>query len=69
MKALTAEGRISAIVLSALPILLFAFLYFSNPDYLEPLFSTIYGIIALVVAGLLMVAGIVWPNKIVTIEV
>ena len=31
MKALTAEGRISAIVLSALPILLFAFLYFSNP--------------------------------------
>ena len=35
----------------------------------EPLFSTIYGIIALVVAGILMVAGIVWLNKIVTIEV
>ena len=69
MKALTAEGRISAIVLSALPILLFAFLYISNPTYLEPLFSTIYGIIALVVAGILMVAGIVWLNKIVTIEV
>jgi tight adherence protein B len=69
MKALTAEGRISAIVLSALPILLFAFLYMSNPTYLEPLFSTIYGIIALVVAGILMVAGIVWLNKIVTIEV
>ena len=69
MKALTAEGRISAIVLSALPILLFAFLYLSNPTYLEPLFSTIYGIIALVVAGLLMIAGIVWLNKIVTIEV
>ena len=32
MKALTAEGRISAIVLSALPILLFAFLFLSNPD-------------------------------------
>ena len=69
MKALTAEGRISAIVLSILPLALFAFLYFSNPDYLEPLWTSTYGIVALVVAGLLMLAGVVWLNKIVTIEV
>ena len=39
MKALTAEGRISAIVLGAMPFMLFFFLYTSNREYLQPLFE------------------------------
>lgn len=69
VKALTAEGRISAIVLSALPFALFGFLYLSNPDYLTPLISQLTGWIALGVGGVLIAAGIFWMAKIVDIEV
>ncbi len=69
VKALTAEGRISAFVLSALPFALFGFLYASNPDYLEPLISQLTGWIALGIGGVLIGAGIFWMAKIVDIEV
>jgi tight adherence protein B len=69
MKALTAEGRISAIVLGALPFGLFLFLYSTNRDYLEPLFTSTSGIIAIVGALVLLVIGIFWLTRIVKIEV
>jgi tight adherence protein B len=69
MKALTAEGRISAIVLGVLPVGIFAFLFFTNRSYLEPLFSSVPGIAAMAVAVLLMTAGMFWMSKIVKIEV
>ncbi len=69
IKALTAEGRISAIVLGSLPFGLFAFLWFSNPDYLAPLLESQFGLMAIGVGLLLMVAGIWWLKKIVDIEV
>ncbi|MGZ5384993.1 MAG: type II secretion system F family protein [Acidimicrobiia bacterium] len=69
IRALTAEGRLSAIVLALLPVVLFAFLYTTNRGYLEPLFSVTAGLIA-IGAGLgLMGAGIYWLKKIVDIEV
>lgn len=69
IRALTAEGRLSAIVLALLPVVLFAFLYATNRGYLEPLFSVTAGLIA-IGAGLgLMGAGIYWLKKIVDIEV
>jgi tight adherence protein B len=69
MKALTAEGRISAIVLGGLPFGLFAFLYLANPTYLQPLFRTTGGIVAIVGALVMLIAGVVWLNKIVKVEV
>lgn len=69
IKALTAEGRISAIVLAALPFLLFAFLFMANRSYLQPLITRTVGWIALGVGGLLMLAGVIWLQKIVDIEV
>lgn len=69
MHALTAEGRISAIVLSALPIFLLGLIWFLNPEYIEPLYSTTSGMAALGVAGVLIVIGIVWLNRIVNVEV
>ena len=69
IKALTAEGRISAIVLGSLPFFLFGFLWVSNRDYLQPLLDSSFGRIAMGVGILLMGAGIWWLKKIVDIEV
>ena len=69
VKALTAEGRISAIVLGSLPFALALFLWFSNRDYLQVLIDEPMGRVAIVVGILLMGAGLFWMKKIVDIEV
>jgi tight adherence protein B len=69
IRALTAEGRISAIILGALPFVLFLFLFSTNRDYLEPLITTTPGIISMVIGLVLMAVGWWWLKKIVDIEV
>ncbi len=67
--ALTAEGRISAFVLGALPFAMAGFLWTTNRAYLEPLFQETFGRIAIGVGVILMAAGIIWLRKIVNIEI
>jgi tight adherence protein B len=69
IKALTAEGRISAIVLGSLPFGLAIFLWFTNRDYLQPLLDATLGRVAIVGGAVLMAGGIFWLRKIVNIEV
>ncbi|HHC08101.1 MAG TPA: type II secretion system protein F [Actinobacteria bacterium] len=69
MKALTAEGRISAIVLGALPFFLFGLIWVLNPDYIAPLLTTPMGLGMLGGAFVMIVLGIVWLQKIVTVEI
>ena len=69
IRALTAEGRISAIVLGSLPFLLFIFLWFSNREYLNPLITSTFGQMALGVGVMLILAGLFWLKKIVDIEI
>ena len=69
MKALTAEGRISAIIMAVLPFFLFGLISFVNPAYLVPLYSTTIGWGLLGFSLLLMIAGVVWMQKIINIEV
>jgi tight adherence protein B len=69
IRALTAEGRISAIVLASLPFVMAFFLYTSNRPYILQLFSNTFGIIAAIVGLVLMIAGIIWLRRIVNIEV
>ncbi len=69
IKALTAEGRISAFVLGSLPFALGAFLWFTNRAYLMPLIESPTGRIAIVAGMLLMAGGIFWLKKIVDIEI
>jgi len=69
VKALTAEGRLSGIVLLALPPGLLAFLSFSNYDYIRPLFTTSVGTKMLVTTGVLQLLGAWMIHKIVAIKV
>jgi tight adherence protein B len=69
LKALTAEGRLSAIVLSLLTPLLALAIWLIQPSYLYPLTHDFFGIMGLIVAGILSVVGWIWLQKIVDIEV
>lgn len=60
VKALSAEGRLSAIVLVALPIVVFLFLAVVQPTYFTVFFRTPIGVIALIVAFLLLIIGSIW---------
>jgi tight adherence protein B len=69
VRALTAEGRISAYVLGLLPPGVMVMILMSNPDYLDPLFDETFGVALLVTAGVLMIAGFIWMSKIVKIDI
>ncbi|WP_250846701.1 type II secretion system F family protein [Aquisphaera insulae] len=69
VKALTAEGRLSGIVLLALPPGLLAFLSFSNFAYISPLFTTSVGTKMLAITAAFQVLGAWMINKIVAIKV
>ena len=69
VKALTAEGRISAIVLGSMPIGLFSFLFATNKSYLDPLISESVGRIAIGIGIGLLIMGGIWLRKITIIEV
>lgn len=67
--ALTAEGRVSAIVLGVLPILLGLAMFVINPDYIKTLFTDGLGIAMLIMSGVSMLIGFFWMKKIINIEI
>lgn len=69
IQSLTAEGRVSAIVLGILPIAIGFMIYALNPDYIEGLFDETIGWIMVLGAGGLMIGGFFWMYKIIDIEV
>lgn len=66
--ALTAEGRVSALILSLLPPGLGTVLYVMNPDYVSLLFSRTLGMIMLGLAVVSGVIGLLWMKKVITID-
>ena len=69
VRVLSAEGRLSIWILSALPFGLFLYLALMNPEYVNPLFTTMIGRVLLLVGGALMAAGIFVMTRIVRIDV
>ena len=69
IKALSAEGRLSSIILSVLPVLLFAGLLILNPLFLRPLFTTTMGLMMMGGSVVLMIFGVFWLKKITEIKV
>ncbi len=68
VKALTAEGRISAIVLVSLPPSIGLLITVMNRTYMQPLIGSTIGQLALVVAGVMMGVGYWMMNKLIQIE-
>ena len=69
VQALTGEGRLSGVVLLALPFVLFIAVYQLNPDYLQVLFTDPLGKKMLVGAVLMQIVGALVIRKIVNIKV
>lgn len=69
VKALTAEGRISAYVLALLPPSLGVVMYMVNPEYMKPLFTDGLGQVMLALSLLGMIVGFFWMQKVVKIDV
>lgn len=69
VQALTGEGRLSGIVLLALPPLLFLAVYRLNPDYVMPLFTDPMGRQMLAGAIVMQLLGAIVIKKIVNIKV
>lgn len=58
VKTLTAQGRLSAIVISVLPFGVAGFIFIANPSYIMELFKSTFGLIMVVLALVLQVLGI-----------
>ena len=69
VKTLTAQGRMSRWIVSALPIFLLLIITAINPSYMEPLYSHQAGRLLLLVAGVLVVSGSLVIKRIVNIKV
>ena len=67
--ALTAQGRMSAVVLALLPIALAAFLFSVHHDYFDPLLESPMGKVAIGIALLMELLGYLVIKRIVDIDV
>jgi tight adherence protein B len=69
VRVLTAQSRLTAIIVGLLPFLLAATLEYTNPGYLDPLFSTVTGKLLLTAALLLQALGVVIMTRLSTMKV
>jgi tight adherence protein B len=67
--ALSAEGKLSAIVIGALPPVFMLYLLVTNRSYLSPLFHDPRGIFLLIFGVVWMGIGIFWMSRLVKVEV
>jgi tight adherence protein B len=66
---LTAEGKMSAIILGALPILLGMAMWAINPEYIETLFTDGFGKVLLGLSVFAAISGFAWMKKIINIDI
>ncbi len=69
VKSLSAEGKMSAYILGALPPGMFGYMMMVNPTYLHPLISTPLGWMMLAGAAVLMGFGAFWMSRVVKVDV
>ncbi len=68
IQALTAEGRISAYVITVLPFFIEFMLWLTQRDLFRPMISTPLGLVINGVCFLLVAIAFIWIKKIITIE-
>jgi tight adherence protein B len=69
IRTLSAEGRLSAWILALVPIVLFAIISITTPDYLPMLTKDPFGQKLVIAGGVMGVIGILWIRKIIRIDV
>jgi tight adherence protein B len=69
VKALTAEGRASALLLVIMPPALTVVMFSMNPSYMEPLITTGIGKALLGISAVMIGLGYAWMNSMVKIDV
>ena len=69
VRVLSAEGRLSAVVLIVIPFLLFLTIFFLNRSFLEPLISDPLGRVIMLIAIFLMAVGVLVIRRIIKVEV
>jgi tight adherence protein B len=69
IRSITAQNKLSSAIISILPIALALVISIINPGYLDVLFTTLPGLIALVVAVVMELIGIFLLTKLVKIEI
>lgn len=68
ISSITAQGRMSGLIIGVLPIGIAAVLMVVNPDYMSTFFTTTAGNIMLVVSVIMEIFGFIAIRKVVTIE-
>lgn len=69
VSALTAEGRLSAIIVGALPLVIGMVITVLNPGYINALFTTSLGKMMLLAATVLTLVGFFWMKKTIEIDI
>jgi tight adherence protein B len=69
VKTLTAQGKLSGLIVGLLPVVLCVAIYFANSDYISELFTTKMGHILLSIGVGLQMMGVFMIHRIVNIEV
>ena len=68
ISSITAQGRMSGIIIGALPVGIAVILMVINPDYMSTFFTTTVGNIMLTVSVIMEILGFLAIRKVVTIE-
>jgi tight adherence protein B len=69
VRALSAEGRLSAYILVALPVVVGGWLMFTSRTYMRPLYTTALGIIMLVTSVIMVIVGALWMRVLIRVKV
>lgn len=69
LRVQTAQTRISGMVIAVVPVLVLLLIFFMNPEYIKPMFTTPDGKIALYIAIGLVITGFATIKKISDIEI
>ena len=69
VKTLTAEGKLSAVILILLPLAVFGYLWITNPNFLKPLLTDPSGKLMILAAIVMMIIGAIVMKRMVDIKV
>ncbi len=69
VEVLSAEGRLSAVVLGGLPVVFIVYLVLVRPEYIGLLVTTPLGILMIIMGVTLLAVGTLWLRKVVKVEV